>query len=184
MSRRVVVLGAYSDIAEATCRLYAAEGAKMVLAGRDAERLARVADDLRVRGAAQVEIEPIDLVAGAEDAEALIAKWAGQLGGLDLVLLAYGVLGEQRALERDLAAAAALIDTNFRSAALWCLAAANHLEHAKSGSLVVIGSVASPTLSTAPPRAASASSSRGSPIASPRPGRGRCWSSPASSTPR
>ena len=29
---RIIVLGALSDIAEATCRLYAAEGAKLVLA--------------------------------------------------------------------------------------------------------------------------------------------------------
>ena len=143
MSRRVVVLGALSDIAEATCRLYAAEGASLVLAGRDPERLARVADDLRVRGAGQVEIEAIDLAAIAPaEAEAMIAKWAQALGGIDVVLLAYGVLGEQRALEGDLAAAARLIDTNFRSAALWCLAAADHFERAKAGSLVVIGSVA------------------------------------------
>ncbi len=140
MSRRIVVLGALSEIAEATCRLYAAEGALMVLAARDEGRLTRVAEDLRVRGAAQVETAAIDLATA--DPERLMAEWADALGGIDLVLLAYGVLGDQRAFERDLASAAALIDTNFRSAALWCLAAANRLEEAKGGALVVIGSVA------------------------------------------
>lgn len=140
MTQNIVVLGALSEIAEATCRLYAKEGARIVLAARDGERLARVADDLRVRGAAQVEIEAIDL--STADPEPLIAKWAASLGGIDLVLLAYGVLGEQRAFEADLKAAASMIDTNFRSAALWSMAAANHFEAAKAGTLVVIGSVA------------------------------------------
>ena len=38
--------------------------------------------------------------------------------------------------------AAALIDVNFRSAALWCMAAANHFEAERAGTLAVIGSVA------------------------------------------
>lgn len=137
---RIVVLGALSDIAEATCRLYAAEGAHFILAGRDERRLTDVASDLRVRGAGRVEIEALDLAKAAP--EGLIAKWAAQLGGFDLVLLAYGTLGDQRALETDLEAAASLIDTNFRSAALWSIAFANHLEKAKAGTLAVIGSVA------------------------------------------
>jgi short-subunit dehydrogenase len=137
---RIVVLGALSDIAEATCRLYAAEGARLLLAGRDKSRLEAVAADLRVRGAAQVELEAGDLA--EMDAEQCLSRWSTVLGGIDVVLLAYGALGDQRALERDLAAAAKLIDTNFRSAAMWCLAAANHLESQKHGALVVIGSVA------------------------------------------
>ena len=76
------------------------------------------------------------------DAEKSVDAWAAELNGLDVVLLAYGLLGEQRELERDLKGAAALIDTNFRSAALWSLAVANRLEAAKHGTLVVIGSVA------------------------------------------
>lgn len=140
MTQRIAVVGALSEIAEATCRLYAAEGARLVLAGRDEARLAQVAEDLKVRGAAQIEIEAIDLAAA--DPEPLIRKWAGLLGGIDLVLLAYGVLGDQRAFERDLASAGKLIDTNFRSAALWSLAAANHFEDANAGTLVVLGSVA------------------------------------------
>jgi decaprenylphospho-beta-D-erythro-pentofuranosid-2-ulose 2-reductase len=137
---RIVVLGALSDIAEATCRLYAAEGAHLLLAGRDKSRLLAVAGDLRVRGAAQVEIDAGDLA--EMDAEECLSRWSTVLGGTDLVLLAYGALGNQRAFEHDLSAAAKLIDTNFRSAALWCLAAANQLESQKHGTLVVIGSVA------------------------------------------
>lgn len=140
MTNTVVVLGALSDIAEAVCRQYATEHAKLVLAARDAKRLEAVADDLRLRGAADVQIAAGDLT--KMDPEECIAEWAKAMGGIDIVLLAYGVLGDQRALEKDLNAAAALIDTNFRSAALWSIAAANHFEKARAGTLAVIGSVA------------------------------------------
>lgn len=138
--KKIVVLGALSEIAEATCRLYAAEGARLLLTGRSEERLQAVAGDLRVRGADEVRVEALDLATA--DAEACLERWDKELGGVDLVLLAYGVLGDQRSLEKDLAAAAALIDVNFRSAALWCLAAANLFERQCSGTLAVIGSVA------------------------------------------
>jgi len=140
MTKRIIVLGGLSEIAEATCRLYAKDGARIVIAGRNESRLEQVAADLRIRGAGQVEVEAIDLATA--DAEPIISKWAQALGGVDVVLVAYGVLGDQEVVERDLKAAADLIDVNFRSAALWCLAAANHLEAAKGGALVVIGSVA------------------------------------------
>lgn len=140
MTKKIVVLGALSDIAEATCRLYAAEGADLVISGRNLDRLSEVSEDLRIRGAGKVVTEALDLASA--DPEALISKWSTELDGIDVVLLAYGVLGEQRGLEHDLDAAARLIDTNFRSAALWSMAAANHFEAARSGSLLVIGSVA------------------------------------------
>jgi len=140
MTKRVLVLGALSEIAEAACRLLAADGARLFLVGRDGSRLESVAADLRIRGAEQVEVEAGDLA--HLDPEPSVVRWISMLGGLDLVLLAYGVLGDQRSLERDLAAAATLIDTNYRSAALWSLAVASHLESSGNGTLVVIGSVA------------------------------------------
>lgn len=138
-AKKIIVLGALSEIAEATCRLYAKEGAELVITGRDQARLNTVADDLRVRGASKIVAETVDLT---ENDPQLLTKWVDELGGVDVVLLAYGALGEQPALEQDLEAAGKLIDTNFRSAALWVLTAANELEKRKAGSLVVLGSVA------------------------------------------
>ena len=140
MTERIVVLGALSEIAEAACRLYAAEGARLFLVARDQARLEAVAADLEVRGAAEVEIESGDLT--LLDPQQSIGRWGSALGGIDVILLAYGVLGDQARLEQDFGAAAALIDTNYRSAALWSLAAANQLQSAGQGSLLVIGSVA------------------------------------------
>jgi decaprenylphospho-beta-D-erythro-pentofuranosid-2-ulose 2-reductase len=140
MTQRLIVLGALSEIAEETCRLYAREGAEFVLAARDRSRLEDVAKNLEAEGAKKVSIEVADL-AEIDPGEAL-GKWIAEIGGVDVVLLAYGMLGDQRTLEQDLGSAAKLIDVNFRSAALWSLAAANELETARHGTLVVIGSVA------------------------------------------
>src|SRR3982750_3165688 len=117
MTQRIIVLGALSEIAEATCRLYAKDGARLFLAGRDKRRLESVAADLKLRGATEVHLEAADL-AKIDPAQALL-KWSAELGGVDMILLAYGALGDQSTLERDLGEAGRLIDVNFRSAALW-----------------------------------------------------------------
>jgi decaprenylphospho-beta-D-erythro-pentofuranosid-2-ulose 2-reductase len=137
---RVLILGAGSGIAQATARLYAAEGAILGLSGRNIGRLVGIADDLRVRGATQVETFDVDFMTVA--VPSTLAAMADKLGGLDHVILAYGVLGEQALAERDLTMAQAIIDVNFRSAAAWSLAAADMLERQGRGSLVVLGSVA------------------------------------------
>ncbi len=49
--QNVLIIGATSAIAEAVGRRYAARGAALFLVARRSERLAAIADDLRVRGA-------------------------------------------------------------------------------------------------------------------------------------
>ena len=67
-AKKVIVLGALSAVAEQTARLYAAEGAALMLAGRDRARLEAVAADLKVRGAARAEVAALDLAAEAGEA--------------------------------------------------------------------------------------------------------------------
>lgn len=139
MTNRIIILGALSEIAEAAARRFAARGARFVLAGRTQADLESLAADLRVRGAAEVHIAMLDLAEGDPN---LLETWAGQLGGVDLVLLAYGELGRQPDLAAAPAEARAFIDRNFGSAAAWCLATANLIEAQGAGRLIVIGSVA------------------------------------------
>lgn len=140
MSRRAVILGATSAIAEATARLYAAEGASLVLVGRRAGRLEEIAADLRARGASDVTVQAADL-AHPQDAAAQLVAWSGASAPTD-ILLFYGVLTDQARAEADLAYAREQLQVSFASAAEWCLAAANLLEARKAGALVVVGSVA------------------------------------------
>jgi short-subunit dehydrogenase len=141
--RKILILGAGSAVAEQVARRYAADGAELMLVARRAGPLQAIAADLRLRGAARVETTSCDLAAipASEVAETFAALVAG-LGGADHVLIAYGVLGEPAAEAQDLRLAAAALQVNFCSTALWALAAANHLQAQGSGVLVVIGSVA------------------------------------------
>jgi decaprenylphospho-beta-D-erythro-pentofuranosid-2-ulose 2-reductase len=138
--KRIAILGAASAIAAAAARLWAAQGARFALVGRNGDRLQAVAADLRARGATSAE--PVVADCASADAVATLDSIADSLGGLDIVLLVYGALGEQSELEHDPKAAADLLQTNFVSAAGWCLAAANRFERQRSGALIVIGSVA------------------------------------------
>lgn len=137
---RVLMLGANSGIAEATGRRYAAEGASLLLVGRDGDRLRGLADDLLRRGASFCETAVLDLVA-ADPATALAAL-AARLGGVDHLHIAYAIMPEQVVAAADLAIAGRMVATNYTSTALWSLAAANLLEAQGHGSLVVLGSVA------------------------------------------
>lgn len=139
---RVVILGALSAIAVATARIYAAEGASLVLVARNAQRLKLEADDLRARGAAKVETVDLDLEAAASDAQKHLADWSQRLGGIDHVIVLYGYLGSQEAAATDAGELKRILATNFTSAALWCEAAAGVLRAQGRGSLVAISSVA------------------------------------------
>lgn len=134
-------MGATSAIAEATARLYAADGADLLLVGRHAEKLASIAADLKMRGAHSAEIAIHDLGL-TEGVEATLCGFVRQMGEVDHILIAYGILGDQADAERDLSVAQDILRINFNSAAVWSLAAASELERQGRGSLVVIGSVA------------------------------------------
>lgn len=138
--RRVIVLGALSAIAEATCRRLAAKGAALALFARDSSKLATLATDLRLRGAARVECFTMDL-AGADDPRPALAEAAERLGGADDVLLFYGALGDQARAEQDHAEAMRLLQINFMSAAAWLLAGAELLEaRARPGGVLLAAS--------------------------------------------
>lgn len=137
---RIVILGALSAVAIATARRFAAEGASFALAARRPGELSLLAGDLAARGAAQAEAFELDLAAADPGAE--LERMAAALGGVDIVLLAYGSLTDQARATTDLAYAASELRRNFLSAALWSLAAAKLLAAQRSGVLVVIGSVA------------------------------------------
>ena len=138
---KVVILGGTSAMAVETAKIYAAQKAEIVLAGRNEERLVAVADDLVLRGAALTKTFVVDL-GYCDDKAATLAQTVALMGGVDVILLAYGTLGNQPDAERDESVAAEILAVNFTSAAQWCLAAANLLESQGVGSLVVIGSVA------------------------------------------
>jgi short-subunit dehydrogenase len=99
-----------------------------------------LARDLQIRGATMVETVCLDLVTA--DAAVEFEKIIKRLDRVDVVLLAYGLLGIQSKAEADIVEAREIIETNFVSAGGWCLVAANCLARQGKGVLIAIGSVA------------------------------------------
>ncbi|QTL05353.1 SDR family oxidoreductase [Aquabacter sp. L1I39] len=139
--RRVAIFGATSEIAVAFGRLCAEAHDRLVLVGRDPEALERLAADLKVRGADAVAILPADFNHIDGLSEMAQESWA-PFAGLDLALVAYGTLPDQKAATGNPAVAAAALHINFVSPALLCDLLAARFEAAKAGTLAVITSVA------------------------------------------
>jgi decaprenylphospho-beta-D-erythro-pentofuranosid-2-ulose 2-reductase len=138
---RILVIGATSAIAHATSRIYAARGAQLVLVGRSAQKLAASADDLRVLGAARVEV----LQADANDFAAQ-AQWVDKafdiLQRIDVVLVAHGTLSNQAQCQQSVPALIEEFNTNALSAMAMLTLIANRMEQQGHGAIAVISSVA------------------------------------------
>ncbi len=137
----VLILGGTSAIAGAYARLCAQEGLRVVLVGRNKERLEKATADLEVRGAASAAFYLCDLA----NTNRIALSWEGIVkthGAPSEVLLAYGVLGDLERVKSDADALRESLVTNFVSAAIWLECAAKTLLDAGTGRIVVIGSVA------------------------------------------
>ena len=141
MNTRVLIIGATSAIATAVARRYAAASARLFLVGRRMPALLALADDLRVRGAAEVDCAELDANDIASHARVIEQAWTSW-NGFDRVLVAHGVLSDQPQCERSVDDALASFDTNARSVLALLLPLAARLEAQGSGGLAVISSPA------------------------------------------
>jgi decaprenylphospho-beta-D-erythro-pentofuranosid-2-ulose 2-reductase len=139
--RKILVLGATSGIAEATCRIWASQGASLFLVARNAEKLAAVAADLKTRGAGFIDTAVADLDDTDKHPE-LLAHAINSLTGMDIAYLTHGVLGDQTEAERDFNTAAQIIHTNYMAPVSLLTWLANFCVQRHSGTLAVISSVA------------------------------------------
>lgn len=136
--QRVLVLGATSAIAAEVAVLHAARGDRLRLVGRNPDKLAELA---RRCAASEPSTEIADLSRLADN-EALVARALAELGGVDTVLVAHGLLGDQLASERSFAEAERILTTNFTSVVSLLIPIANAMEAAGHGRIGVITSVA------------------------------------------
>jgi len=140
-AKRVLILGATSAIAQETSREFAAAKARLFLVARDAEKLRAVAEDLKVRGASAVETCACDLTDTAAH-PAILSEAAAAWDGLDVALIAYGTLPDQKICEGDPTALRLAMETNFLSVVSLLAQLANILEKQPGSVLAVVGSVA------------------------------------------
>ena len=138
----VLVLGGGSEIALATVRkLVEGRCRTVVLAGRDPEALGRPAKELEAAGATSVSVVSFDGLDFASHDGFVRDVFAGH-GDVDLVLLAFGVLGDQDLAERDGAEARRIVESNFTGAVSVLVPVVGALREQGHGTVVVLSSVA------------------------------------------
>jgi decaprenylphospho-beta-D-erythro-pentofuranosid-2-ulose 2-reductase len=146
--KRILILGATSAIARACARRWTlefgkpgGEGIAFFLVARDRSRLAHTAADLRARGAHEAHTHFLDMTDMEAHGVMLDAAWAA-LGGIDIVLIAYGTLPDQATCDLDTDSALREFAINGTSVIALMNTVAPRLEAQGHGTLAVITSVA------------------------------------------
>lgn len=140
--KKIVIIGASSAIAEHCVRLWLQnQPADLTLVGRDANRIERVAADLRVRSPESeirvIQAEFMEPAAINATVESIV-----ELGNVDIVLIAHGSLPDQAECQNDLLACRNALEINGISPVLYAEAFAIKMEKANRGTIALIGSVA------------------------------------------
>jgi decaprenylphospho-beta-D-erythro-pentofuranosid-2-ulose 2-reductase len=134
---RVLLLGGTSEIGLAIlAALSAPADTEVVLAGRDEQRMASAGKELPFR------CSTITFDAMAPDAGKPVIAAAFADGPVDLVIAATGVLIAQDEIDDDPALGARMIDVNFTGHVTTLLAAAARMRAQRSGTIVVLSSIA------------------------------------------
>jgi decaprenylphospho-beta-D-erythro-pentofuranosid-2-ulose 2-reductase len=138
----VLVLGGGSDIALATADLLVDRGARtVVLAARRPALLDEAVERLRQRGADTVATATFD-ASQPHTHSAFVDEVFDTYGDIDLVLVAFGVLGDQDLFDDDVDAAVAAVQTNYVGGVASGLAVARRMRKQGHGTIVFLSSVA------------------------------------------
>jgi len=137
-SPSVLILGARSDIARPLARLYAEDGYRVILAARDADRLAADAADLRIRYQQDIEIREFDVL-DTDGHRAFLDK----LKELpDTVVSLIGLMTPQAEAQIDFAAADLMLRSNYLGLVSILGEVAIRMEQRGSGTIIGVSSVA------------------------------------------
>jgi decaprenylphospho-beta-D-erythro-pentofuranosid-2-ulose 2-reductase len=137
----VLVLGGASEIAQAIVdRLVAGRCRTVVLGARRPDAVGDAASRWEAAGAT-VESVIFDALDPASH-QALVDDVVDRHGDLDMVILAFGVLGDQATFDADPVAAADAARANYVGAVSASIAVANRIRRQGHGTLLVLSSVA------------------------------------------
>jgi NAD(P)-dependent dehydrogenase (short-subunit alcohol dehydrogenase family) len=138
--RVVVVTGSSSGMGAAIARAFGAEGCKVVLAARRADRLQAVADDIAADGGCALAV-PTDVTVEA-DVEALYRRAEEAFGRVDVLVHSAGVPQATPVEDMSLAEWKSVLDANLSSAFLCGREAFRRMKGQGRGRIIFIGSVA------------------------------------------
>ena len=138
---KILIAGATSTIARHTAARLAERGARLHLAARDEAEAGRIGQDLEVRRGAEVSVSPFEAT-DYEGHERLLDQATDAMGGLDGLLVAVGMLGDQPQAEADPGHLREVIEVNYGAPASLITAAASRFEEQGRGWIAALSSVA------------------------------------------
>jgi len=139
--KRILVLGGYSGIAQKVEEKWAHKGASFYLVGRDHSKLEVVRNHLKTLGANEVFIEQMDLT-NLNEHRNILQRAINSLNGLDLLFVCYGILPNQKELEKEPIKIVENYNINTISLIHFVTIVANYFESKKTGTIAVVTSVA------------------------------------------
>jgi short-subunit dehydrogenase len=135
----VIITGASSGIGEAAAREFAANGSKVVLAARSADKLQKIAEEISNEGGSAIFV-PSDISVEA-DCRNLVGKTVEKFGRIDILVNNAGVSMRALFTDVDLNVLRRLMDVNFWGT-VYCTKYALPYLISSRGSLVGVSSVA------------------------------------------
>jgi decaprenylphospho-beta-D-erythro-pentofuranosid-2-ulose 2-reductase len=138
----VLILGGGSDLGLAIAReLVGRHTRTVVLAGRNPDRFDASASALSDAGATRVECLPFDATDFSSHPKFVDEVFA-LVGDVDLVVIAFGVLGDAEVAERDPLTALEIVQTNYAGVVSVSIPLSQRLRAQGHGTLVLLSSVA------------------------------------------
>ena len=140
--QHALVVGASSGMGEALARRLASEGTRVAMVTRRATDLQRIMDDINSAAGEKRAVAIAHDVRAVDEVPDLFQAIARELGGLDLVIFAAGVMPEVALDEFDTTKDREMLDVNLLGAVAWLNQAADRFARLGRGTIVGIGSVA------------------------------------------
>ena len=138
--RTVIVTGASLGIGRETARLFARAGANVVLASRNAERLARVAQELQAYRGRSLAV-PTD-VADDQAVEAMVKRAAEEFGSVDILVNNAGLGLYARLAEGSMENVRYLFEVNVFGALNCIRAVVPYMKQQRRGQIINVSSLA------------------------------------------
>lgn len=135
----VAITGASSGIGEATARLLAAKGARVLLGARRTDRLAKVVAEIRAAGG-EAHFTSLD-VTSLSEMERFIAEAQQHFGGLEVLINNAGVMPLSPLSARKVDEWDRMIDVNIRGVLYGIAAAQPLMEQQQHGHIINISSI-------------------------------------------
>lgn len=135
-----VITGSTSGVGEGIARMFAAEGARVVVSGRDADKGERIVGEIKAAGGAGAVFQRAD-VSREDECRALVDRAVSEFGQIDSLINSAGLTTRGTVEDTTAELWDEIFAVNVRGPFLCLQQAVKHMKERRRGSVINIGSV-------------------------------------------